>query len=89
MRTLIKYGAVILLFLLLIKYTQKYFDFIASKSNIIIIPLLVGLLVVSFMLVYVYESKNKIDHRTTNLILSILVFLFGVNIYLNNVQSRK
>lgn len=89
MKMLIKYGTVILLFLLLIHYTHTYYDFTASNSNIIILPLVTGLLLINFILIYTHESKKKIKHKTTNLLLVFLIALFGVNIYMNIVQSKK
>lgn len=75
--------------MLLIHYTHTYYDFTASNSNIIIIPLVTGLLLSNVILIYIYESKNKIKHTTTNLLLFTLAVLFAVNIYLNHVQSEK
>ena len=89
MKVLIKYGTVILLFLLLIHYTHTYYDFTASNSNIIILPLVTGLIFVNFILIYIYESKNKEKHKVTNLLLIFLVAFFGINLYLNSVQSEK
>lgn len=89
MKIFIKYGTIILLFLLLIHYTHTYYDFTASNSNILILPLVTGLLFVNFILIYIYESKNKEKHKITNLLLIFLVALFGINIYLNSTQSEK
>ncbi|UKB85697.1 hypothetical protein LF887_08755 [Chryseobacterium sp. MEBOG06] len=85
MKILIKYGTVVLLFLLLINYTHTYFDFTASKSNIFVLPLIAGLLVINFVIIYALESK----HITTNWVFTILILLFGVNLYLNTTQSNK
>ncbi|PIF45404.1 hypothetical protein CLU96_2409 [Chryseobacterium sp. 52] len=89
MNFLIKYGFLILLFLVFIDKTQLYTDFKASKSNLVVFPLLLGLMFSNTILIYINESKKKISHKTTNLILISFVCIFGISMYINYIQSNK
>lgn len=75
--------------MILISQTQMYYDFTASKSNIIIFPILIILIILNIILIYFYDFKNKIKPTITSLIISFLIILFGINLLLNYRQSKK
>lgn len=89
MKFLIKYLSLITLFLILISQTQLYVDFTASRSNIIILPILTILVILNVIVIYFYDLENKIKTLRTTLILSFLIILFGINLLLNYRQSKK
>lgn len=89
MKFIFKYGILILLFFVLIEHTHIYYDFTASNSNIIIIPGVLGLMFFNFLFIYIFEAKKKNNHKITNWILVLFIFVFGINLYLNYTQSIK
>lgn len=89
MKSLIKFSSLILLFWILVRQTRMYADFTASNSNIIILPSLAFLIFLNIILIYIHDAKKKIKFTRTNIIVFILIILFGVNLLLNYKQSTK
>ena len=59
MKFLIKYISLVILFLTLIYQTRMHADFTASKSNIIILPTLIILIVLNIVLLYSHDFTKK------------------------------
>lgn len=89
MKLILTYLSLVILFLLLTCHTRIYSDFTASRSNIVILPLLIILVIINVTLLYHYTLKKQKNLKIPHLVIVLFTILFGLHLVCNYHQSKK